>query len=53
MTGEDKDYLFNEIIRRKFFRILFAEPDKLGRLTAFVKGIVSGLSYNLRKESLL
>ena len=50
MTSTDKDYLFNEIIRRKFFRILLAEPDKLGRLSALIKGIISGYSYKLKKR---
>ena len=49
MTQEDRDYLFNEIIRRKFLRIILAEPDKTGRLKAFVRGIVSGCRYKLKK----
>jgi Predicted glycosyltransferases len=49
MTKEDKDYLFNEIIRRKFVRILLAEPDKLGRMSALIRGIVSGCRYKLKK----
>lgn len=49
MTSTDKDYLFNEIIRRKFFRILLAEPDKMGRLSALIKGIISGYKYKLKK----
>lgn len=47
MTKEDKDYLFHEIIRRKFLRIILAEPDKARRLAAFFKGIISGYTYKL------
>ena len=49
MTKEDKDYLYNEILRRKFLRIILAEPDKLGRLKSFIRGILSGCNYKLRK----
>ena len=49
MTHEDKDYLMNEILRRKLLRILLAEPDKLGRLWALTKGIFSGCRYKLKK----
>ncbi len=51
MTKEDKDYLFNEILRRKLVRILLAEPDKWGRLSAFIKGIVNGYKYKLTKTT--
>jgi rhamnosyltransferase len=48
MTPEDKDYLYNEIIRRKFFRIILAEPDKLRRMTALLKGLYSGIRYKIK-----
>lgn len=48
MTPSDRDYLFSEIIRRKFVRILLAEPDKIGRMAALLRGIVSGCTYKLR-----
>lgn len=51
MTHEDRDYLFNEILRRKLLRILFAEPDKYHRLIAFFKGIWDGCNYKLKVES--
>lgn len=47
MTTEDSDYLYNEIIRRKIIRILFAEPDKIGRFMALIKGIVSGYCFKI------
>ena len=50
MTSEDRDYLFNEILRRKLVRILLAEPDKLGRLAALVRGAVSGCRYQWRRN---
>lgn len=47
MTEEDRDYLFNEIICRKFYRIVLAEPDKIRRLIALVQGIISGYRYKI------
>ncbi|MCR5679644.1 MAG: hypothetical protein K6G08_05480 [Prevotella sp.] len=44
-TKEDRDYLYQEVIRRKFFRIILAEPDKLRRMWALMKGIVKGYRY--------
>lgn len=50
MTPEDRDYLYNEIIRRKFLRIILAEPDKLGRLRAMIRGIIGGCRYKITKK---
>lgn len=47
MNREDKDYLYNEILRRKFIRIILAEPDKWSRMTALIKGIISGCRYKI------
>ena len=47
MTKEDRDYLFQEIIRRKFQRIILAEPDKFRRMAALIKGIISGYTYKI------
>ena len=47
MTSEDKDYLYKEILLRKFARIILAEPDKVNRLRAFIKGITQGITYKL------
>lgn len=47
MTKADHDYLFHEMLRRKFFRILLAEPDKWGRMKALVRGIINGYRYQL------
>lgn len=51
MTATDRDYLLQEIIRRKFVRILLAEPDKLGRMLALIRGIVHGCRYKIRKTA--
>lgn len=48
ITAEDKDYLFKEILLRKFFRILFAESDKINRMKAFIKGIFEGCTYKIK-----
>ena len=47
MTKEDRDYLFQEIIRRKFQRIILAEPDKFRRMAALIRGIISGYTYKI------
>lgn len=47
MTKEDKDYLYREIIWRKFCRIILAEPEKMSRLIALIKGIINGYSYKI------
>lgn len=51
MSKEQKQYVLKEIILWKIIRILFAEPDKIGRLRAFVKGLIDGLNYNIKNNS--
>ena len=45
LTDEDRQYLYREILIRKFVRIILAEPDKFQRMKAFIKGIFDGLTY--------
>ena len=45
VSGEYRKYVLREIIMWKFIRIVLAEPDKLGRLWALIRGIASGLNY--------
>lgn len=51
MSPEQKKYVLKEILLWKIIRILLAEPDKIGRLCAFIRGVVNGLSYDIKKES--
>lgn len=47
MTAADRDFLFKEILLRKFLRIILAEGDKAGRIKAFIKGIIEGCTYKI------
>lgn len=50
MSKEEKQYVYREMLLNKFARILLAEPEKWSRLKAFVKGIISGLRYKIKKN---
>lgn len=52
ITEADRDYLFNEILRRKLLRIILAEPDKMGRLYAWCRGVLSGYRYKIVPDHL-
>lgn len=47
MTADERLYLWREIIFWKLIRILLAEPEKLTRLKAFVRGILNGIAYKI------
>lgn len=51
MNEDDKDYLFKEILLRKFFRIIFAESDKFNRMKSFLKGIIQGVRYKIKQNN--
>lgn len=46
-TKIDRKYLYKEILVMTFLRIILAEPDKVKRIKAYVKGLHDGLIYKL------
>jgi rhamnosyltransferase len=50
LDKELKEYYFYEILLWKFVRIILAEPDKYGRMKAFLKGLYEGIRYKIIRK---
>ena len=46
----EQEYYFYEILLWKFVRIILAEPDKYGRMKAFLKGLYEGIRYKIIRK---
>lgn len=48
MNADERSYFFEEILLRKFFRIILLESDKYQRMKAFLSGIYYGITYKTK-----
>lgn len=48
LSKEQKKYYYHEILFWKVVRIILSEPDKFGRMKAFLFGFISGYKYRIK-----